>query len=1122
MEEGSAPGLRFPGDGAPDLPEGLAPWVRALAIAASWLGELAHGEALAVALDAAAAALQEVGLPPMHPEAAAFWAAALALGLRDTPPGLRGLDPGLWGYLNRGQRHAASTALLALRESRGGGALVAALDRLPRMPVPWEVQGLADLAAGGLEPGELAWVVDRALSEGRDFRDQAEPARAARVLRRVDDLLRELLPAEDESRGRTVSALYDALEQPGVAAAVEAFLDWVDTLALAQLDGPGRRDLVATLRTLAVAGGRGPRLVSLLRRWARPPRRLPRHPAEELVGEEETLRELRRLALYQRWAGEEPRLPARVARRLDGSTRRARERAALEAREVAGELSEGARARLEHLRGLPEDGVDEAWVRRRLREARTRVALAGLRAGIRDAVERGWRELFGAPPPELGEGRLLELLSWADGLRGPDRRRLEELVTAWRAHGAGYRRELPENQAWLAAPPGGLDAAAWLQPPRRRTKLSDGRGVTVEVADDPFRVLLMGSFFDTCLALGSGFNRRAVLANAREVNKAVVFWTRADGAVLGRKLVGVNPQGEVVGFHSYLALPAEDADRPRLDALGTELVEAWAESAGTRLGSQGTPPVLGRAFWYDDGAVAWARPGDPSDREALWRAELPALAALARDAGLPAPPKDASPALRQDWLLELARSRGALPPPPWPGPGEVALDHPDRALVVATHIAGGEPPRAPGPYEGGRLELLPVLGEGPRSQAWRRASMESGDLLWVLAHGDVPGDPRRTAARLRPVAQGLAKLDWLPSGPVQWRWLARLAFEDDGRTVPADFVAALLRRADQDPFHSAGMLLALASLPEAQRRGAGLRRLPRARLERRAGTGDREAGRRLAAAALLAPGRGLDAALARVAEGHPEALLALALRRGPAARATVARGLARWPERVAALIAWRIVTGDDAVLERHRQAPDGAPTRGRACAAAQVLYRELSAGATRVEEAALLGLDDWERRETLPLLVDAWCQGRWAWPEVEGDAWCPAPEASRLLLASLAGRAPDEEVRAWASRGPDLPLGELLLVARRAGWRELPEELSAVPLAHADLALVSALVAQGLTRGWRVTSLPYGWELPPEELAATLRQVRDLPGTDWSLDRTASPLGRAVLEAVLAEAREAG
>ncbi|MDQ2686720.1 MAG: hypothetical protein M3Y28_02520 [Armatimonadota bacterium] len=194
-----------------------------------------------------------------------------------------------------------------------------------------------------------------------------------------------------------------------------------------------------------------------------------------------------------------------------------------------------------------------------------------------------------------------------------NRRLLRRLLRAHLAGERDWREQHPANRAFLErARARGTNTDAWLSEYRRRYRCESAPGKTVHLhlERDPLHILQMGNYFDTCLSFG-GFNAFSTVANACELNKRVVYARDGFGRIVGRKLIGINTEGELVGFHTYAALTDETGSRA-VRAIMRRYVARFAADCGLTLSETGTVPTLLAEAWYDDGLAAWNE--DDSER----------------------------------------------------------------------------------------------------------------------------------------------------------------------------------------------------------------------------------------------------------------------------------------------------------------------------------------------------------------------------------------------------------------------------------------------------------------------------------------------------------------------------
>lgn len=462
--------------------------------------------------------------------------------------------------------------------------------------------GARRLLASGHSPEAVDWWRTH-LEERLD--DDAEP-RALPAVRAVVEWLTAHGSEGGSGLGGVAAEFWRSAATPAgrvVAESLARFVRW-----LAAPTGQQAGEVAGLVRLLSIRAF-GRRLVERLRRWGDPPPRtkLPEECPGGLPADLAAL--LRRLAFHQKMAGEVVRLPKSLRKPLDAAARTEREREHL--RSLGESLDARQAARLRHLDARAVAGTaadDAAAVGKLVRQAREVAALAALTAAkavLRDELTAWWRDRFRCDP-DLDSVRwphLYQLVTWADGLADADRRLVDGIVSAHREHGTGYRRHLPHNAGWLAHAVTAMDLDGWLDPPPavRRT-LPDGRSITVAAAADPRDVFLMGTRFNTCLSLDNGVNRAAVLANAADANKAVAYAFDAAGEPVARKLVGVTPDGRLVGFRVYCNAQPSDPFGSAIE----EYCAAWAGRIGLPLTDGGVPAALTGGFWYDDGAEAWS------------------------------------------------------------------------------------------------------------------------------------------------------------------------------------------------------------------------------------------------------------------------------------------------------------------------------------------------------------------------------------------------------------------------------------------------------------------------------------------------------------------------------------
>jgi hypothetical protein len=339
--------------------------------------------------------------------------------------------------------------------------------------------------------------------------------------------------------------------------------------------------------------------------WSHPPRRMPHMPGAPAVLSPDLQHDLGLLAYYQGMCGKEPAVTRSVRKVLDLTSRRMRETEYLAARQRAGTLDSGMAVRLQYL----ESKSSATNQQKALREVRQALAVTALEAA-RIMVERlagvVWKQNVSVPAPaHLKPGQKIETSLWLSSARRKNRNLIAECLEVWKEKGSTYKCHLSHNRLWLErAQEAGLVLDRWFNPPPRTAKL-ERRTYVIRPAEDPFRILLMGTYFGTCLSLRR-FASEGVLNNALDANKQVLYAFDASGEVIARKLIAVTKDNALVGFHCYVA---QGVDRTGIESAITAYAMALAESARIPLADNGAPVNLSGPKWYDDGSQPWPVPG---------------------------------------------------------------------------------------------------------------------------------------------------------------------------------------------------------------------------------------------------------------------------------------------------------------------------------------------------------------------------------------------------------------------------------------------------------------------------------------------------------------------------------
>ena len=245
--------------------------------------------------------------------------------------------------------------------------------------------------------------------------------------------------------------------------------------------------------------------------------------------------------------------------------------------------------------------------------------------------------------------------------------------------------EDPANQAFLARlDKRGVNLGPWLNPPPPSAWTgSNGRTVVLAFEDDPLEIFQMGWHFSTCLRPGDS-NFFSVFSNAADINKHVVYARDEGGRVVGRCLLALTEDGNLLTFEPYCHDP-----ELKLGKMIGQLAATLALRMNRVLVPRGKVPCLVAPDWYDDG------PLDPCGRFAFlndgssFRQSLPDIDCDGLVARLE---KEFEPlplgSLALSLVLELAEfeNRPELIRPLLPRL-EACKNLPDRAWMRAAHLA---------------------------------------------------------------------------------------------------------------------------------------------------------------------------------------------------------------------------------------------------------------------------------------------------------------------------------------------------------------------------------------------------------------------------------------------------
>ena len=245
---------------------------------------------------------------------------------------------------------------------------------------------------------------------------------------------------------------------------------------------------------------------------------------------------------------------------------------------------------------------------RTTREACLFAGLDTFRKVFHETAIEIWKHQTGCEVNDWSISRCIAMARWVAKMSPCERNLVRHTTAAWQQHGAKYKLHLAFNRPWIRkARKQKVKLRHWLCP-IPYSAFVDGRHITLRTAKNPIEIYLMGSYFNTCLGQG-GCNEMSVLANAAQMNKQVVYAIAEDETVIGRQLVAINSDFQLIGFHNYVNCDGVfEARREEIIKHFAKFarriaVEANIAIAGEK--SMSNVDNLGGHFWYDDGVHPW-------------------------------------------------------------------------------------------------------------------------------------------------------------------------------------------------------------------------------------------------------------------------------------------------------------------------------------------------------------------------------------------------------------------------------------------------------------------------------------------------------------------------------------
>jgi hypothetical protein len=180
-----------------------------------------------------------------------------------------------------------------------------------------------------------------------------------------------------------------------------------------------------------------------------------------------------------------------------------------------------------------------------------------------------------------------------------NRRALTRFLRAWGAGNRDYLMDHPESRRWRERFQN-IDVDLWMRGIELSAQLADGVVLHLQVESNPWEVLKLGTYMDTCLGV-NGCNAFSAAAVLLDVNKQVVYARNECGGVVARQLLAISNAGELVAFSVYSTSKAKD-----ISDLFLQYDRRFAEALAIPLfrpleGHEYEIPLIIANDWYDDG-----------------------------------------------------------------------------------------------------------------------------------------------------------------------------------------------------------------------------------------------------------------------------------------------------------------------------------------------------------------------------------------------------------------------------------------------------------------------------------------------------------------------------------------
>lgn len=210
------------------------------------------------------------------------------------------------------------------------------------------------------------------------------------------------------------------------------------------------------------------------------------------------------------------------------------------------------------------------------------------------AVSSVLQRHFGADLSEPNVGHALTMVYSAD----ENRRALNKFLAAHWNGDDDYRMRHPLTQAWLKKHPQ-IDVALWQKGIILQAESAAHGMLTLAIEQEPLEALKLGTHVGSCLGLGGSFSYSAVAAML-DINKQVVYARDVKGNVVGRQLLALSEDDQIVCYSVY---PGSTV--PAIQKMFLDYDRRFAEMMNVRLYSADSDAkyeidtVLSHGWWDD-------------------------------------------------------------------------------------------------------------------------------------------------------------------------------------------------------------------------------------------------------------------------------------------------------------------------------------------------------------------------------------------------------------------------------------------------------------------------------------------------------------------------------------------